>query len=282
LLGDINQLPSIGPGKILNQLIKSEIFTVTKLTKIKRQESGALVNNILKMTKEIVTKNDFNDNTMVLLDVNNFIIDGEISRAKIIDFVYVYNLDKENTKFITSFNKEKFIFNTKKLNNILQDIFNSLKEDYECCIIPSNNKYENSYKFRVNDKIIRTENDYSSKKMRANGEEAKIVEFDGNKVTIQYSGPSDKEEEIGIDELYENFILNYCVTIHKSQGSQYFNVVFLIEPNCTIIEKKAIYTAISRSKNRCLIISNESDFIKLQNNNKMLDKKVSLYMEFKK
>lgn len=125
--------------------------------------------------------------------------------------------------------------------------------------------------------FIRTENDYSTEKMRANGEEAEILDFDGSKVTIQYSGIEDKPEEITIDELYENFILNYCVTVHKSQGSQYENVVFFIEPKNTFIDKKLIYTAISRAKTRCFVISSSVDFINLQNNNKKNDK-VSLFM----
>jgi exodeoxyribonuclease V alpha subunit len=79
---------------------------------------------------------------------------------------------------------------------------------------------------------------------------------------------------------FKYFDLAYCITVHKSQGSQYTNVVFLIEPKCSYIEKKAIYTAISRAREKCLIISNESDFVNLQNNNKSDNyKKVTLFME---
>ena len=123
-----------------------------------------------------------------------------------------------------------------------------------------------------------TENDYTSKQMRANGEEATIKEFDGKHITILYS-EDDKSEPIGIDELYENFMLNYCVTIHKSQGSQYDNVIFFIEPDQTIIDKKSMYTAISRAKQRCIIISKEFDFINLQKKGKKLNMKNSLFME---
>ena len=280
LLGDVEQLPSIGPGKILYQLIKSEMFTVTELITIKRQKSGALVNNILKMSKEIITKNDFVDNSMVLIDVENFItINKEINKEEIINFINENNLNKNTTKFITSFNLTKFVFNTKNLNIILQNIFNPLIEGFENDEIHSNYKYENSFSFRVNDKIIRTDNDYSGDKMRANGEEATIIDFDGKNIQISYSGPDDKPEKIGINELYESFMLNYCVTVHKSQGSQYKNVVFLIEPNNSIIDKKTIYTAISRAQERCFVISKETDFIKLQNENIKVNYKVSLFME---
>jgi exodeoxyribonuclease V alpha subunit len=158
----------------------------------------------------------------------------------------------------------------------LQDLFNPLNEDFDR--IPSKFKYENGFTFRVKDKIIRTENDYTTSKMRANGEEAEIIEYDGNKVVIQYSGPSDRPEKIGINELYENFTLNYCVTIHKSQGSQYTNVVFFIEPDQNIIDKQPTYTAISRAKEKCFVISSDKEFINCQRI-KSDDKKMSQFME---
>jgi len=279
LLGDVNQLPSIGPGQILYQLIKSNIFTVTKLIKIKRQKSGGLVTNIYKMTNQPIKKRDIVDDSMVLLSVDEFIANNKINEEKLINLINENNFNKNNTKFISNFKKPKYLFNTKTLNNILQNLFNPIKENFESDVINSNFKYENSFAFRKGDKIIRTENDYASIKMRANGEEATILDFDGIQITIQYSGQSDEPEKIGINELYENFVLNYAVTVHKSQGSQYDNVVYFIEPKCSFIEKKAIYTAISRARERCIIISNEDDFINLQINKQKVNYKVSLFME---
>jgi len=280
LLGDVDQLPSIGAGQILFQLIKTNMFAVTKLKTIKRQNNGGLVKNILKMcSNQILKRNDFIDNSMILLDQGPFILsNNEINTQYLIDFINEHHFNVENTKFITNFNKQTFTFNTASLNFILQNIFNPIK-DIEYYIIPSNHKYENNNIFRVGDKIIRTENDYTSKQMRANGEQAEIKDFDGIIVTIEYIGGAndmDKRDEISVDDLYENFVLNYCVTVHKSQGSQYPNVIYLIEPSCSIIEKKAIYTAISRAKERCIVISNETDFI---NSQKKIDNKVSLFME---
>jgi len=279
LLGDVDQLPSIGPGKILNQLIESEVLTVTKLTKIKRQDAGALVNNILKMSKEIIQVTDFIDDTMMLVNIDAYHVSREINKDAIELLIRNHNLSKDNTKFITGYASKKRIFNTIDINNLLQNIFNPENIDFEYDKIPSNHKYENSFIFRVKDKILRIENDYSSKKMRANGEEANILDFDGLKVTIQYSGPDDKPEKIGIDELYENFILNYCVTVHKSQGSQYENVVFFIEPEQTFTDKKSIYTAISRAKSRCFVIARQNDFINLQKIPKKINLKASLFMK---
>ncbi len=279
LLGDVEQLPSIGPGKILQQLIDSQVFTVTKLIKIKRQNSGALVNNILKMSKQVVQITDFVDDSMVLCNIDDFMVNKKISIDTFYTFISSHNLNKDNTKFITGYATEKKIFNTTSINNLIQNKFNPENLDFEYDKIPSNNKYEDGFTFRTKDKIIRTENDYSSEKMRANGEEAEIIDFDGLNVTIKYSGADDKPEKIGINGLYENFKLNYCVTVHKSQGSQYDNVVFFIEPEQTFIEKKMIYTAISRAQTRCFVISRPNDFISLQKQSKKIDFKVSLFMK---
>lgn len=279
ILGDVDQLPSIGPGKVLFHLVKSNVFNVTRLTKIKRQNAGSLVNCIIEMSKNIViAKNHCKDDSIVMKQVESFIDCGKINQTQILNLVEENGLNENNSIFIVGFNKTTFTFNTAHLNNMLQDVYNPVREDDSIYVIPSKNKYDNSI-FRVNDKIIRTENDYSDDKMRANGETAKILYFDGKKVTIEYSDSKGSSEEIGINELYENFMLNYCITVHKSQGSQYPNVVFIIEPKQTIIEKKTIYTAISRAENRCVIISNQYDFVNLQKNNKKLNMKVSIFME---
>ena len=115
--------------------------------------------------------------------------------------------------------------------------------------------------------------------MRANGETATITGFDGVLVTILYDYDKSTKVKISIIDLYDSFVLNYAITIHKSQGSQYSTVIFFIEPNATfIINKSAVYTAISRAKNKCIIISNMDDFIKCQKNTNSVEKKVSLFM----
>jgi hypothetical protein len=118
LLGDVEQLPSIGPGKVLFQLIKCDLLSVTQLNKIKRQNAGCLVNNILKMSKEIITRSDFIDDTMIFRDIDEFILPNRtINTEAIINLINTYNLNR-HTKFISGFKDKKFIFNTHDLNYI--------------------------------------------------------------------------------------------------------------------------------------------------------------------
>ena len=273
MIGDPNQLPSVGPGIILNKMIECDIFPIISLTKIKRQTEGRLVHNIFKMTNEIVTITDFTDQTMTLLPIRHLVVNDQINIKEIIRLIKDNNLTKENSKFISYYNTY-LLWNVITLNKILQDIYNPENNNK----IETISKFEPDYTFRIGDKIIRCENDYSDEKnMRANGEEAIILSYENKKVMINYSGKNDKPEYIDVETLYESFKLNYCTTIHKSQGSQYINVVFIIQPGQNRIDKKSIYTAISRAREKCIVISNPHDFIKLQTNNN--NNKVSLFLE---
>jgi exodeoxyribonuclease V alpha subunit len=272
MIGDPNQLPSVGPGIILNKIIESDLFPIISLTKIKRQTEGKLVYNIFKMTNDIVTINDFTDNTMTLCPIRQLVVNEQINIQEIIRLIQENNLTKDNSKFISYYNTY-LLWNVITLNKILQNIYNPENNE-----IKTISKFEPDYIFRIGDKIIRCENDYSDEKnMRANGEEAIILSYENKKVMINYSGKNDKPEYIDVETLYESFKLNYCSTIHKSQGSQYTNVVFIIQPGQNRIDKKSIYTAISRAREKCIVISNPQDFIKLQTNNN--NNKVSLFLE---
>ena len=274
IIGDVNQLPSVGPGVVLKNLINSQCFDVTKLVNIKRQDAGSLVNSIKQMNTGIIRETEFADDSMSIVNIRDFIQGNKINREMLVNLIKKNNIDQHNSRFITYFRSEKYLFNTNEINNLLQDIYNP-----NSTIIPSNNKFENGIIFKISDKIIRTENDYSSEKMRANGEQAKITDFDGKNVTIIYDDGCGKPENIGINELYENFRLNYCTTIHSAQGSQYEIVVFFIQPGQSyIIDKTSVYTAISRAKNKCIVVSKKDDFINCQENIKNTDSKVSLFM----
>ena len=276
IIGDINQLPSVGAGTVLKNLINCNYFHVTKLINIKRQNVGSLVDTIKKMNEDIIKETEFEDDSMTVLNIRDFIVKDkeEINKDLLLKLIRENNIDQHNSKFITYFKTNKYLFNTVKINNILQDIFNP-----DGSIIPSNSKFDNEFVFKIHDKIIRTENDYSSEKMRANGEQAKITDFDGKLVTIIYDDGYDKSETIGINELHENFKLNYCTTIHSAQGSQYDNVIFFIQPGQTyIIDKTSVYTGISRAKNKCMVLAKKDDFVKCQENNKNNDNKISLFM----
>ena len=271
ILGDENQLPSIGIGSVLSQIIKTNIFddNIIRLTNIYRQNGGILVDNIKKMNNELLELNDFDDNTMIHKNITDFIINGEINDGVLKQLIVRYKLTTENCKFLSYFKNTKFLFNINNLNIKLQEIFNSESEFIQ-----------NETGFKINDIVIRTENDNSDKTFRANGEQAIITDYTKNyntTVKFKYIDDFDANSKEYF-EFKEQFALAYSITVHKSQGSQYDNVIIFIDPNQRIWNKKALYTAISRCKQRCIIISTYNDFISAQKNNNE-DAKLSLFME---
>jgi ATP-dependent exoDNAse (exonuclease V) alpha subunit len=136
---------------------------------------------------------------------------------------------------------------------------------------------------------MRTENDNTGEIFRANGEQAIITNYTTNyntKIEFKYIDNDDVDDFDNFVEksskeyleFKEEFALAYSLTVHKSQGSQYDTVIIFIDPNQRIWNKKALYTAISRCKQRCIIISTYNDFISAQKNNNE-DANLSLFME---
>ena len=286
IIGDPKQFPPIGPGNPLESLIQYKKFSICNLVKIYRQqENTSLLNMIQKMNKgEKITDCDFTkDEFAKFIDISNIyekLRNFEFLKNFIYEIIDTYGLNRD-TKFLCyntsnaklENGKTKFIFNVPVLNNIIQDRFNPNKEGFENEIINYSNYDEKE--FRVGDKIIRTENEYDGEYMRANGEEAEILEYNDEKVTIRYNDGDEKTCIISINKLYEEFDLNYTTGFHKSQGSGWKTIVVFIEPNAGFIKQKAIYTSISRSKEKLLLISRPEDLLNCQNPE---DKRSSLFM----
>ncbi len=282
LVGDNNQLPSIGPGCILNSIIdinkKYDIFNITYLSKIKRQDSGALLQNIIQLAKSGITIDNFIDDSMQFIHIQQMLDDNNIIIPNVFfEFIKKNELNETNSKFLTYFNGENAASkshptNVNVLNQLLQKKFNGDG-------LTIGNQNQNQTRFKVNDIIVRIENDNSGKVFRANGEQAKIIGYDNTKerFEIKYLDSEDSQS-IDRDKFHYEFKLAYGLTVHKSQGSQYENVIIFIEMNSYVWDKPALYTAISRAENKCFIISDYSEFLKVQKNIKN-SKKTTLFLK---
>jgi hypothetical protein len=279
LIGDNNQLPSIGAGNVLDNLIKcyyKEISNVSKLTEIKRQDSGVLMTNIKKMIISGITKDDFTDDTMKFIDINSFVKENRIDNACLQRFIEEHDLDETNCKFISYFNgdsdkSKNHCSNVLDLNKSLQNIFNpDGSELFE--------KRQYKFNFRTNDVVMRVENNNSGDAFRANGEIAQITDCDKNGVSVLYETDENDARKCvryEYEMFYEDFRPAYALTVHKSQGSQFKNIIIFIENNSYPWDINALYTAISRAQERCFIIGNHREFIKIQ---QIKNNKISLFL----
>ena len=274
MIGDMNQLPPVGPGKILKSIIDSGFFekNIVKLDTICRQNNGALLSGICKMAAgRIITSSDFDSNTLQFHLSESFKTDERLDASKLYAHLDTYSLTATNSKVLCYNTGDTFPINTITINNMLQNKYNPEG-------IPIQKPSWGKFEFRVGDRIILTTNEsqsdiYHKEHYRVNGDEAEITRIEKDIVYIKYFGST--EHFISINSLYLSYQLSYALSVHKSQGSQYDNVVFILD-NIYNIDKPVIFTAISRAKERCFVISEMDKFTKAQ---KIVNEKPSLFMK---
>jgi DNA polymerase III delta prime subunit len=265
MLGDVFQLPPVGIGRPFEDIIYSEYFECVKLTKIKRQDNGSLKTSIVNLLDKKMTMNDF-----------DYITDSQK--------VSMETLENSSTVFIEhEFHSEK---ETTDICGKLINMFQRKMDDL-CFITPQNreiggveninrmlqtniyNQHENDFwgNFRNNDYIIRTENDYKDDDVYINGDTCRMTVIGRDKIKINYD--DGRSEMVDKRTLSESFMLNYSNTVHKYQGSQCENVVFILSPFHKSMyyspqRLKLAYTAISRAKKRVIILGDKNILPQIQ------------------
>ena len=246
LIGDANQLPSIGPGDILHDLLHMDHLKSKCLKTIYRVKEGSYITYLAgdirdkKHFDEIENKSDF---TFI-----NASDDEIVSYLKEI-CLRVKNKNMSIDNFQILIPMYKGYNGIDNINNILAEIFNGDNEPY---------KFGEKY-YRVNDKVIQLVNDvennvfngdigYIKNIIRVNDKTCISIDFSGNEV-LYTSGDTDK------------FSLAYAISIHKSQGSEYDNVVVILANSFKrMFYNKLIYTAVTRAKESLIIIGGLDSF----------------------
>lgn len=254
LVGDHEQLPSVGAGLILRDLIDSGKIPVVKLDKIFRQaENSQIVMNSHKLIKGVKTT----DNNGITFDHSKgdfYFIDCN-DRLRIRDLVIasvermINNQGYKLSDICILSPMRKGDIGTVELNKIIQQKFNKSIKSYEINEINC---------FKVGDRVMQTVNNYNLKVF--NGEVGVIVDIvteSGEEVIeVEYS---DKDNNIlytaeTIDELE----LAYAITIHKSQGSEFHVVIMLIHGSqMGMLNRNLIYTGWTRAKEKVVCIGSK-------------------------
>lgn len=260
LVGDVNQLPSVGPGNVLKDIIASNIFNVVMLTKIFRQEHQSdIVLNAHKINagESVSLDNNSRDFLFVRRPDANQVIGATLTLVKEKLPKYV-GADVNEVQVLTPMRKG--VLGVENLNVVLQQYLNpkdDRKREYET----------NSGVFREGDKVMQVKNNYQLEwEMRTS--RGVVIEhgvgvFNGDTGIIKNINTYMENMEIEFDDgkfvLYsfkqtDELELAYAVTIHKSQGSEYPAVVlpFLTGPKL-LMNRNLLYTAVTRAK-KCVTI----------------------------
>ena len=240
LVGDIDQLPCIGPGNILKDCIASHVVPVITLDKIFRQSAGS---NIIKNAHSVKNGNPITIDNSADSDFF-FMKRDEVDMQEIVDLVVnrlpkKYGYTPNDVQVLTPMKKCEI--GVDNLNIELQKAINPVGEEV---------KY-GKFTYRVGDKVLQTVNDYEKDVFNGDigfidaihqEDKSVVIRFDSRIVPYLYSE---------LDEIS----LAYAMTVHKSQGSEYPIVVIPITyANKIMMQRNLIYTAITRAKNICVII----------------------------
>ncbi|MGM9834246.1 MAG: ATP-dependent RecD-like DNA helicase [Bacilli bacterium] len=269
LVGDTNQLPSVGPGLVLNDLIGSNCFNHFPLERIYRQSINSYIPVLAKEIKECALSSDF----VTQKDDYNFLIasGSKIKEMikKICEMSMMKGLTEEDIQILVPMYKgENGIDN---LNVILQKLFNPPHED-------KNEIKVGDIIYREHDKILQLVN--SPDNNVYNGdigyiEEIKMIKVPKKKeiLVINFDGT---RVEYTREDL--NMIRHaYAISIHKSQGSEFSHVIMPVSKGYyKMLYNKLIYTGVSRAKKSLVIIGETQSFMMAVNNNYSAERKTTL------
>lgn len=241
LIGDADQLPSVGPGAVLSEIIESECVPVVRLDKVFRQNAGSRIATNAKLIRHgnlgLEYGNDF-----------QFVESGDLSEsAKLVAETYVREIAKygvDNVALLAPY-RQKTETGVNALNETIRDLVNP----------PDSSKPEiktGKRLFRLGDKVMQIKN-YEDIN---NGDigYVKAIHTVGNETSVQIDFGESKIKWYESDDL--NMLdLGYASTIHKSQGSEYTSVIINLQcAHSIMLTRQLIYTAITRGKERVIIV----------------------------
>lgn len=241
LVGDANQLPSIGPGDLLNDLLHISTIKNKYLNTIYRVKEGSYITylaNDIKNRKHF-DKFPTNYSDFKFIESN----DDDIKKylSEIVNKAVEKGIHSENFQVLAPMYKG--LNGIDSLNSMMADIFNPNSEKFVI-----GDKY-----YRVNDKVIQLVNDVDNNVYNGDIGYIRDIYYLDKKmvVEIDYSG-NIVEYKSGE---FDKFNLAYAVSIHKSQGSEYANVVIILARSFNrMFYNKLIYTAVTRAKSSLIIL----------------------------
>ena len=274
LVGDIDQLPSVGPGNVLKDIIESEEITTITLNKIFRQAAKSkIIVNAHRVNEGIgfITKQEIEDgvNADEYIDDDFFFVD-ERNKEKILYNIITLSGERlknygdydffKNIQVITPTKKGEL--GTKELNKILQQTINPSMETKK------ERKFGDSI-FREGDRIMQIKNNYDiyweKKEPRFeygsgvfNGEFGTICNIDEESKQVKIKFDDDKEVWYQFAEL-DQIEHAYAITVHKAQGSEFDVVLMPISQTAPmLLTRNLLYTGMTRARKLLIIIGNKN------------------------
>ena len=271
MVGDSDQLPAVGAGNVLHDLIDSGLIPVVSLTKIFRQAMESLiVTNAHRIVEGELPVLDVKDNDFFFMQRSSVHQTAQtISDLYIKRLPIAYGYDPlQNIQILCPSRKGEV--GCTALNNLIQKLINP------------HNEYKQEYSFngktfREGDRVMQTKNNYDIPWVKSNEHGTGI--FNGDIGILVRINPSSRLMKIKFDDKeaiysFDNISqleLAYAITVHKSQGSEYDAVIM---PVCSVLPqlryRNLLYTAVTRAKSKMILVGKKEDVFEMVNNDKRI------------
>ena len=246
LVGDVDQLPAVGPGAVLKDILRSEVIPAVRLTEVYRQNEESTI---------VLNAHAINAGRLPLCkpagDFQFWEIANPEEVARSIVKLCVEILPKQGWNPLTDVQvlspMHRQECGVENLNKLLQAALNPPAE-YKA-------EYKNSVRtFRLNDKVMQTKNNYS--KMVFNGDIGFITAVEADHITVQFS--EDLQVDYEKNELVE-LQLAYAMSVHKSQGSEYPVIILpLTSGHYIMLQRNLLYTAVTRASKQVILLGTKA------------------------
>lgn len=256
IVGDEDQLPSVGPGQVLSDLLTSETLPVVRLNEVYRQKEGS---KIIQLAHEI-KNNTLEDQSLKNASDFSFIQANERQMVQVIATIYKRAIDKgiepNDIQVLAPIYRTEAGIN--RINVELQEMINPKTEKKKEIKVHDSN-------YRVGDRVIQLVNQPEDGIF--NGDIGEIVAIFFEKENVEKKEQiviAFEEKEIIYERKdYSNFMHAYCISIHKSQGSEFPIVILpVLSSYYRMLRKNLLYTAITRSKESLIICGERQAFFK--------------------